>query len=206
VAQESRPPSLGCALDSASVRRNWFISAIVIGIAAIVIAAVAMRLSDDGPPSTASWADSVCTDLSEWKTSIESLADVGGETLTPELLRETLDDAESATSTLVADLRDLGPPDLESGSELEAELDESVAGLESSFDDLKDAADDAANASAGDFLQELAALASQFSAFLAAIQSTVEMLQNTDVAEESKAELQQAFADASSCQSLQAEG
>jgi len=190
------------------VRRNWFIAALVIGIAAIVIAAVAMRLSDDGndePESTAAWADSVCTSLSEWKTSIESLADVDGETLTPDLLREKLDDAESATSSLVSELRDLGAPDLDSGDELEHELESSVDELESSFDDLQGAADEAANASTGDFLQALSGLASQFSAFLAAIETTVETLRNADVAEESKAELEQAFADAPSCQSLQAE-
>ena len=191
------------------MRRNWFIAAIVIGIAAIVIAAVAMRLSDDDsgePESTAAWAESVCTDLADWRESITSLADVSGETLTPDLLREKLDEADSATTTLVSDLRALGAPDLEAGDELEQELQSSVDDLESSYDDLKSAADEAADASAGEFIQQLSGLASQFSAFLAEIQSTVDMLQNADVADEAKTELQQAFADAPSCQSLRSEG
>jgi hypothetical protein len=190
------------------VRRNWFIAAAVVGVAAIVVAAVAMRLSDDGsdePQSTTVWADSVCTDLSDWRDSITSLADVSGETLTPDVLREKLDQADSATTTLVSDLRDLGPPDLQAGDELRQELQSSVDDLESSYDDLKSAANDAAEASGTEFLQQLAGLATQFSSFVTALESTVDTLRNANVAEDSKAELQQAFDDASSCQSLQAE-
>ena len=35
----------------------------MIGVVAIVIAAIAMRLSDDGPLTTEEWADEVCTSL-----------------------------------------------------------------------------------------------------------------------------------------------
>ena len=58
---------------------------------------------------------------------------------------------------------------------------------------------------AGEFLQELAGLASDFAALQDAIGSTVSTLENANVGEESKAELEQAFADAPSCQSLQAD-
>ena len=188
------------------MRRNWFIAAIVIGVVAIVVAAVAMRLSDDdsgAPQSTADWAESVCTDLSDWRDSITSLADVSGQTLTPDLLREKLDTADSATTTLVSELRDLGPPDLAAGDELQQELQSSVDDLQSSYDDLKTAADEAADAGGAEFLQQLAGLATQFSSFVTAIQSTVDTLRNANVGAESKAELQQAFDDAPACQSLQ---
>ena len=187
------------------MRRNWFIAAIVIGVAAIVIAAVAMRLSDDEPPTTAEWTESVCSSLVDWRESITSLADVSGEPLTADSLRDRLDDANAATSDLVAELRDLGPPDLEAGDELQEQLDESVGELESSFDALKESAEDAADAPAGEFLQELAGLASDFAALQDTIGSTVSTLENANVADESKAELQRAFADAPSCQSLQAD-
>ncbi len=44
-----------------------------------------------------------------------------------------------------------------------------------------------------------------FAALQTAISGTVTTLQNADVAESSKAELQQAFADAPSCESLRSE-
>ena len=188
------------------MRRNWFIAAVVIGIAAIVIAAIAMRLSDDdGPLTTEEWAGEVCTSLSDWRDSITSLADVSGEPLTADTLRDKLGEAEDATSDLVTQLRDLGPPDLEEGDELQQQLDESAAELESRFDDLKEGAEAAADAPASEFLQQLAELASDFAALQTAISSTVSSLENANVAEDSQAELQQAFADAPSCQALQTE-
>ena len=187
------------------MRRNWFIAAVVIGIAAIVVAAIAMRLSDDGPQTTEEWAGEVCTSLSDWRNSITSLADVTGEPLTADTLRDKLGDAEDATADLVRQLRELGPPDLEAGDELQQQLDESADELESSFDALRDSADAAAEAPPSEFLQQLAGLASDFAALQTAISSTVTSLQNANVGEESKAELEQAFADAPSCPSLRAE-
>ena len=187
------------------MRRNWFIGAIVIGVAAIVIAAIAMRLSDDGQPTTEEWADEVCTSLSDWRTSITSLADVGDEPLTADTLREKLDDAGDATNELVTQLRGLGVPDLEAGDELQQQLDDSAAELESKYDALRDSAEAAADAPPAEFLQQLSGLASDFAALQTSISTTVSSLQDANVGEESKAELEQAFADAPSCQSLQAD-
>jgi len=187
------------------VRRNWFIGAIVIGVAAIVIAAIAMRLSDDGQPTTEEWADEVCTSLSDWRTSITSLADVGDEPLTADTLREKLDDAGDATNELVTQLRGLGVPDLEAGDELQQQLDDSAAELESKYDALRDSGEAAADAPPAEFLQQLSGLASDFAALQTSISTTVSSLQDANVGEESKAELEQAFADAPSCQSLQAD-
>ena len=130
--------------------RNWFIAAIVVGVLAIVVAVVAMRLSDDGPPTTEEWANSICTSLTTWGDSINSLADVGGQQLTAELLRDKLADADDATSQLVTELRDLEAPDLEAGNELQNDLDTSTEQLESSFEQLKESAQAATDAPAGE--------------------------------------------------------
>jgi hypothetical protein len=189
------------------MRRNWFIAAIVIGVVAIVVAAVAMRLSDDGDqPTTEEWANSICTSLTDWGQSINSLADVGGEQLTPDLLREKLGEAEDATSQLADELRAAGRPDTDAGDQLREQLDSSTQQLESGFDALKESAQEAADAPAGEFLQKLAGLASDFAALQAAISQTVTTIENADVGEAARAELQQAFADAPACQSLQDQG
>lgn len=180
----------------------------MIGVLAIAGAALIARLKEDDskPVSTSAWADSVCTSLSSWSSSITSLADVGDGTLTPESLGDKLDEAENATSQLVTELKDIGPPDLEAGDQLKQELDSATSELESSFETLKEGAEDAADAeSPADFVQALAALAPQFQALLDAISTTVDDLQNADVAEDAKAELEQAFADAPACQPLQAD-
>jgi hypothetical protein len=189
-----------------SVRRNWLLVAIVVGIAAIVLAAVLVTEDDSGSVDTAAWADSVCSDLVDWRSSITALADVSGGTLTSESLREKLDEAQTATEDLIAELRDLGPPDLESGDELEQQLDSAADGLESSYESLASQAQDAADAETpAAFLQALAALAPQSQSFLDQIQSTATDLQNADVSEDAKAELEQAFSESESCQALTAE-
>jgi len=188
------------------VRRNWFIAAIVLGVIAIVVAAVAMRLSDDNSqPTTEEWANSICTSLADWRESINSLADVGGQQLTSDLLRDKLDEADDATTQLADDLRAVGRPDMEAGDQLRAQLDSSTEKLESSFDALKQSAEDAADAPPSEFLQKLAGLASDFAALQAGIAQTVTTIENADVGPEAKAELQQAFADAPACESLQAQ-
>jgi hypothetical protein len=192
------------------VRRNWFIAAIVIGVVAIVIAAIAMRVSDDNSSdqqSASAWADSVCSSLATWQASITAISDVSGGTPTADSVKQKLSDATTATQTLVDQLQALGPPELESGAALEQQLDSAATQIQSSFETLKKDAEDAADASStADFIQGLVALAPQFQALLATVQTTVDDLQNANVAASSKAELQQAFADSSSCQDLRSEG
>ncbi|MGH3135475.1 MAG: hypothetical protein ACRDPV_03125 [Gaiellaceae bacterium] len=190
------------------MRRNWFIAAIVIGIVSIAVAALVMRLTEDDGESTSptAWADSVCTSLSTWRSSITAISDVSGETLTAESLQESLGDATSATETLVTDLQQLGPPDLDAGDALKQQLDSAASEIEASFDTLSQSAEDATGASSpADFIQALAALAPQFQALLDTISTTVDDLQSSDVAGDAQDELQAAFADASSCQELQSD-
>jgi hypothetical protein len=190
------------------VRRNWLVAAAVVGVAVIVIAAVLGRVKDDdsGSVDTATWAESVCASLVDWRSSITSLADVSGETLTPELLGEKLDDAEAATDELVTELEDLGPPDLEAGDQVEQALDDAVGGLRTSYASLQAQAQDAVGVeSPTEFLQALAALAPEFQSLLNQIRDTVASLQSASLFGEASAELEQAFASAGSCQELQAD-
>ena len=190
------------------MRRSWFIAAIVTGIVSIVVAALVMRLTEDdnGQPSATAWADSVCTSLTTWRASITAVSDVSGDTLTPESLQQSLADAATATETLVDELRALGPPDLDSGDDLKQQLDSAAAGIESSFDTLRQGAEAAAEAdSPADFIAALTSLGPQFQALLDTISTTVDDLENANVSADAKAELQQAFESSSSCQQLRAD-
>jgi hypothetical protein len=123
--------------------------------------------------------------------------------LTPELLREKLADADSATDQLVAELRALDPPDLETAAEVEQALDDATAGLQASYESLKTDAQAAADAdTTAAFLEALAALAPDFQRLLDQIGDTVATLQSASLFGEASAELEQAFADAGSCQAL----
>jgi len=190
------------------VRRNWVVAAVVAGIAAIVVAVALVWVTNDesGRIETTAWAGSVCTDLSEWRSSITSLADVSGGTLTPESLRQRLDDAEAAAEALVTDLKSLGPPDLEAGAEVEQALDDAADGLERSYRSLQETAENAVDAeSPASFIQALAGLADDYQRLLDQVADTVATLQSASLFGEASAELERAFADAESCQALSAE-
>lgn len=191
------------------MRRGWLIGAIVAGLAAIVVAAVIGRVRDSGSsqPTATEWADSVCGDLATWKTSITSIASVSGGTLTKESLQQKLADAQTATNDLVSELEALGAPNLEAGDQLQQELDSSAEALDASYRQLTAGAQDALNAdSPTAFLQGLAKLAPEFQKLLDQIGTTVSDLRDANVAASAKTELQQAFDDASSCQSLKGNG
>jgi hypothetical protein len=180
----------------------------VVVIVVVAVVVLITRLTDDrsGSLSTADWADSVCASLAGWRSSITSLADVGGGTLTPESLREKLADADRATEQLVTELRDLGPPDLEAGAEVERALDDAANGLEASYQSLRTGAERAADADTpAAFLQGLAALAPDFQRLLDQVGETTAALQSASLFGESSAELEQAFSEAESCQALRAE-
>ena len=190
------------------MRRSWFIAAIVLGVVAIAGAALIMRSTEDdnGQPSATTWADSVCTSLSTWRSSITALADVSGETLTPESLREKLDDAESATAQLVSELKGLGPPDLEAGGELKQKLNGVADGFEGNFNSLKVQAEAALEAdSPTEFIQALALIAPDYELTLNQLEVNIARLVGSDVPEDTKAELEAAFSGAASCQQLEAD-
>lgn len=185
------------------MRRNWLVAAIVVGLVAIAIAALAMRLSADDDSSTTAWADSVCASLGDWRASIVALTDVSGG-LDKESLEQKLDDAENATAQLVTELRDLGAPELDGRDELERRLESTVASLEGQYETLKADAEQAlesAESPAG-LLQALASLAPQFQALLTSASGAVDELRGANLGAEARSELEQAFADAESCQEL----
>jgi hypothetical protein len=187
------------------MRRSWLVAAIIVVIIAVVAAVVIAKSKDDssGNPDAAAWADSVCTSVSDWKSSITSLADVSGGSLTKDSLQQKLDDADTATQQLVSDLKDLGPPDLTAGDQLKQQLNADADSLQSSYDLLKSKAQDATNASsASAFLSALAALAPPFQDLVNQINTTLDDLRNANVGADAKAELQAAFDDSASCQSL----
>ncbi|HXG77531.1 MAG TPA: hypothetical protein VNJ53_13280 [Gaiellaceae bacterium] len=189
------------------MRRSWLLAAALAAAAVIVVGAVLLLRGDEGGgPSAEEWAGSVCASLVEWRDSITALADVSGGTLTAESLRERLDSAETATESLVTELRELGPPEVEAGQTVDRELDALVSGLQAGYDELRAGAQEALDASSpAEFLRGLAELAPAFQRLLESVAGATERLLDADLPGEARAELEQAFADAEACQALSEE-
>jgi hypothetical protein len=190
------------------MRRNWVVGGIVVAavaVIAIILGLVYLRDSDSESSSltTTEWAGEVCTSLSDWRSSITSLADVSGGTLTRDTLRKKLTDAQVATEQLITDLKNIGPPETASGTQLKNELQQSGDQLEKSYENLKSGAQDALDAdSTVGFLQGLAKLAPDFQKLLNEISSTIQTLESSNVAGDSADEVKQGFQNAQSCQDL----
>jgi hypothetical protein len=187
------------------MRRNWLVVAAFVALAVIVVAVVLARVTeeDSGGVETSEWASSVCSSLSDWRSSLNDLVDVSASEVTPEALQESLDEAGSATEELVSELRDLGPPDLETGDEVEQALDDAAEGLNASYESLSLAVREAVDAATPtEFLQAVAGIADDLQALVAQAGETVAALQSASLFGEASAELEQAFAEADSCQEL----
>ena len=181
--------------------------ALAAAIAAVVVAVVVVvQVTDDdsGSEDLAAWADSVCSTVGDWRSSITSLTEL--RSLSREGFREAFDDAQEATDALVRELRDLGPPDTESGDALEAELDEATDTLEESYENLKAGAQEALDTEGtAAFIAAIAKLAPDLQALLTSISTMVDSLENSDVAGESADEVRTAFEDSEQCQELRSE-
>ena len=191
------------------MRRNWLAVALLVAIAAIVLAVFLVRAGDDGAErvETGEWASAVCSSLSEWRSSVTALTDVSPDEVTPELLRERLAEADEATEELVTELRELGTPDLAVGEEVEQALDDAIDGLDTSYQALRAAVDEAADAATpAEFIQAITDLADDYQRLLTQIEGTVAVLQSASLFGEASAELEEAFEGAESCEELRSTG
>jgi len=96
--------------------------------AASLVAALSLLAAGcggDDQSNAGQWADSVCTDLNTWADSMTT-AITGvmsqGLSITSSDLRAAANQARSATSRLVDDLRQTGAPDTESGEQAQQEV------------------------------------------------------------------------------------
>jgi preprotein translocase subunit SecG len=190
------------------MRRTWLlVAAALVVIAAVVLAVVLVKNSrSESTPSTTEWAGQVCTSLDKWRTSITSLASVSG-IPTQDDVRKKLTDAQVATEQLVTDLKNIGPPETTSGTELKQKLEQQGDQLQRSYEKVKTGAQSAVNNASGtaDLLQRLAAVLPDFQKLVNEISTTIETLESSNVAGDSVDEVRQGFENAESCKKLRSE-
>jgi hypothetical protein len=190
------------------MRRTWlFVAAALVVVAAVVLAVVLVRNSrSESTPSTTEWAGQVCTSLDKWRTSITSLASVSG-IPTQDDVRKKLTDAQVATEQLVTDLKNIGPPETTSGTQLKQKLEQQGDQLQQSYEKVKTGAQSAVNNASGtaDLLQRLAAVLPDFQKLVNEISTTIETLESSNVAGDSVDEVRQGFENAESCKKLRSE-
>jgi hypothetical protein len=174
------------------------------GIAVVVaLVAVVLTLSacggDGGEESVSpsEWADSLCTDLDQWKNSMQSVASsFGGGNLTPENAQDAADEVGDSTETLIGELKDLGKPETEAGDQAQDEVDNLSDELQTGSDEIQRAADEVSSVS--DIPAAAATVAATATRVLTEITSSLTTLSQLDAG----AELKSAIDQSSACQGL----
>ncbi|MDF2968554.1 MAG: hypothetical protein K0Q93_2332 [Nocardioidaceae bacterium] len=177
-------------------------SVLVAVVAAVAVSAAACGSSDDegGEETSAeAWADDVCSSVSSWDSAVTQAGSTlrDPRDLSVNEARDAVGDVVDATSTLVTEVSDLGPPDTEAGEDAQALLETLADDLEAEADVLSDAMDTDAD-TASELLADTSTITGALSTMSADIRTTLEGIEGLDGA----AELQDALAGSESCQQV----
>jgi hypothetical protein len=157
--------------------------------------------SSQGKTEAEKWADDVCTSISTWRDTVSQAKSTlrHPADLTVSTFKSTVHEVVDATSRLVTEVGDLGPPDTSAGkqaadqlSTLSKELEQEMAGVKKTIQS------DAASLS--EMLASLSTITGALTTMSTDISKTVDDLGSLDGA----AELRDAFDSSASCQKLTA--
>lgn len=156
--------------------------------------------SSDETSATETWANGVCSALQTWTDSVQSTASTlqDPSSLSADSVTAALNDVIDATSTLASDVKSLGPPETESGQQAQETLNQLAGTLEDDAGTLQDLLDSGGGSGINGLLDQISAVTKTLSSMASAVTQAFEDLQNLDA----KGELQDAFENADSCDSL----
>jgi methyl-accepting chemotaxis protein len=152
---------------------------------------------DDGgeEDSTAAWASSFCTAITDWSDELEGVTSQFSDTsnLSQEGLSSSADEVRDSTEGLVDDLRDLGAPPTESGEEIRTALETLSDTLDTESSEIQETADGVSGLT--DIPSALTEITASLSAMGTAFSTALETVQDADV----EGEIQSALEDSPEC-------
>jgi septal ring factor EnvC (AmiA/AmiB activator) len=169
---------------------------------AVLAATLALAAAGCGGDSSEAeqWANSVCSTVSDWQGKIEQAAqDVQTELQSPDLntvaaIETQIQTAVTATQTLSTDLKAIGAPDIDSGTQAKQQVDALASQLQAAVNIAKNTVDALPeNANLNQLAQKLLPLAPAIQSLATSTSNTVKAIQT------SGDELKQGFEDADSC-------
>ena len=116
---------------------------LLLPVLAVALLAAGCGGSDDETSGASDWANSVCSAVSTWKTSVSSAAtSIQGGNLSENSLESAVDDVTDATKTLADDLKDAGRPDTADGQKAKGVVDQLAGEIEDGAQKIGDAVDE----------------------------------------------------------------
>ncbi len=155
---------------------------------------------DTGSSSAATpaedWANSVCQAFVDWNNSITAAGQGISQNPSEDGIRTAGEDIQSATDTLVDDLRGLGRPDTESGQEAKDDIDQLATSLDTSRQKINEAMDTASGTTGA--VNAASTIANTLVEMGQEVSTAFTQLQDIDA----QGELEDAFTSADSCAGL----
>lgn len=171
-----------------------------IAIAATVVCALTLAAcgGDDSSQtsSPSEWADTLCTDLGQWRSSLQETASSFKGDLSKENAQDAANAVGDATETLVGQIKDLGRPDTQDGQQAQDEVNNLSDELETGSNEIQRAADDVS--SAADVPQAAASITATATRLRTEVTSTLTNLSQLAPG----SELQSAVEQSSACNDL----
>lgn len=150
-----------------------------------------------------SWADDVCTSISDWKTEIRNAGDdIRAELRSPSdgtlaRIGESVQSAADATTNLADDLKGMDAPDVDSGDQAKQQVDAFAAQLETTVDEARTTVGDIPDsASLAEILSAVTSLVPSLDALAAKGKSALAAVEATG------SEIKDGFENADSCKPL----
>lgn len=177
----------------------------VVGAAAVAAVALAAGCGGGGGDTTTSasptveWANRLCSATTTWTNALkDSASAIKSGPYTQDALSAAADKARTATQTYLAALEDLGRPDVQAGTDAQAEVDKLRTQLQTGADTMKSATEGVSGA--GDVLNAVSVVTGTLATMGSQVSTTVSNLKQLDA----QGELQQAISQAQSCAALEA--
>lgn len=174
---------------------------LTMGLAALVavtlLSACGGDDSGDKTVSASEWADSICTSLSSWKSSVTDVSDsLKGSDLSQDELQNAADDVSDSTEAMVGDLQDAGRPETESGQQAQDDVNQLSDEFQKDIGEIERAASDASGGA------EMVQAAGQIVAILGTMSNQLKSTY-TDLQQlEGGTEIKNAFTQSSACNDL----
>jgi len=169
-------------------------------LGAAVVAAAALLAAGCGKndqPTTAEWANGLCSAITTWTSSLTSIASTlqsGG--VNKDSLTTAVDDAKSSTQDFTSTLDDLGKPDTDSGQQAQDAVDQLSSEIKTDIQTIQDATDNVSGVSG--ILNAVTVIKDTITKAGTQVSGTVTTLQGIGA----QNEIQDAFKNSQSCQTL----
>ena len=175
------------------MRRYWIAAILVLALAGVAAGCGGDDETQTDP--TAAWADGFCSAVTDWTDELQTITSQFSDTsnLSEDGLQSAATDVQSATQTLVDELRDLGAPETDSGEEVKSALDT----LSTTLENESTAIEDTANGVSGitGLPSAITKITTSLSALGTAFSQTLQTIENADAS----GELRTALEDSPEC-------